>query len=114
MNNNKDKIYSSDHTEQKMAFIFKIKQGWMYIFASFNLWCKHILNDLDSQFWIDGFYNFDNGPEELELNWSTYEIAMKYQKKPRGRGKLKYPDTITGFLKWQNERKKEPQKASTS
>lgn len=30
---------------------------------------------------------------------------MKHQKKPRGRGKLKYPNTMAGFLKWQEERK---------
>jgi hypothetical protein len=53
-------------------------------------------------FWIDGFYNFDNGPEELELTWENYEIAIKYQNKTKE--KLKYPDTIEGFLKWQEEK----------
>jgi hypothetical protein len=95
-------------------FFSKLRLGWLYVVASFNLWCDYMQDKSQFDFWIDGFYNFDNGPEELELDWSTYEIAMKYQKKPRGRGKLKYPPTITGFLKWQNERKKEPQKASTS
>jgi hypothetical protein len=62
-------------------------------------------NESQFDFWIDGFYNFDNGPEELELCWSNYEIAMKNQKKPRGRGKPKYPNNMEGFLKWQSERK---------
>lgn len=95
-------------------FFSKLRLGWMFVFASFTLWCDHIKGKPSFDFWIDGFYNFDNGPEELELDWSNYEIAMKYQKKPRGRGKLKYPPTIEGFLKWQNEYKKEPQKAATS
>jgi hypothetical protein len=87
-------------------FFPKLRLGWMFVFASFTLWCAHMNNKSPFDFWIDGFYNFDDGSEELELNWSNYDIAMKYQKKPRGRGKLKYPDTITGFLKWQNEYKK--------
>ena len=87
-------------------FFSKLRLGWMFVFASFTLWCDHMQDKSMFDFWIDGFYNFDNGPEELELNWSNYEIAMKYQKKPRGRGKLKYPDTIVGFLKWQSEYKK--------
>jgi hypothetical protein len=86
-----------------MDFLMKIKIGWIFVFASFKLWCNHIMSKSNSNFWIDGFYIFDNGPEEMELTWSNYEIAMKHQKKPRGRGKLKYPNTITGFLKWQNE-----------
>ena len=68
--------------------------------------CDHMTNKSKFDFWTDGFYNFDNSSEEMELIWSNYEIAMKYQKKPRGRGKLKYPRTIEGFLKWQNEYKK--------
>lgn len=80
-------------------FFSKLKLGWLYVFASYNLWCNYMTENTQFDFWIDGFYNFDNGPEELELDWSTYEIAMKYQKKPRGRGKLKHPPTIEGFLK---------------
>jgi hypothetical protein len=87
-------------------FFSKLKLGWLYVFASFNLWYKYMKNETKFDFWIDGFYNFDNGSEELELNWDNYSIAMKYQKKPRGKGKLKYPNTIEGFLKWQNEYKK--------
>jgi hypothetical protein len=86
-------------------FFSKLRLGWLYVFASFNLWCKY-MNGTRFDFWIDGFYNFDNGPEELELNWENYEIAMKYRSKPRGRGKIKHPPTIEGFLKWQNEYKK--------
>lgn len=87
-------------------FFPKLRLGWMFTFASFTLWYDHMKNQSSFDFWIDGFYNFDNGSEELELTWEYYMIAMKYQKKPRGRGKLKYPDTITGFLKWQSEYKK--------
>ena len=86
-------------------FFPKLRIGWLFTFASFNLWCDHMKNQPFFDFW-DGFYHFDNGPEELELTWSNYEIAMKYQKKPRGRGKLKYPNSITGFLEWQSEYKK--------
>ncbi len=86
-------------------FFSKLRLGWLYVFASFKLWCNYMKDESQFDFWIDGFYHFDNGPEELELTWSNYEIAMKYQKKPRGRGKIKYPDTMEGFLKWQNERK---------
>jgi len=87
------------------VFFSKLRLGWMFVFASFTLWCDHMKGKSMFDFWVDGFYNFDNGPEELELNWSNYEIAMKHQKKPRGRGKIKYPNTIQGFLKWQNEHK---------
>jgi hypothetical protein len=87
-------------------FFSKLRLGWMFVFASFTLWCDHMTNKSTFVFWIDGFYHCDNGSEELELIWQNYEIAMKHQKKPRGRGKLKYPNTITGFIKWQNEYKK--------
>ncbi len=84
-------------------FFSKLRIGWLFVFASFNLWCDHMTDKSQFDFWIDGFYNFDNGPEDMELTWDNYKIAMKYQKKPRGRGKLKYPDTIEGFLKWRKE-----------
>ena len=87
-------------------FFPKLRIGWLFSFALFNLWGDHMKNQSSFDFWIDGFYHCDNGPEELGLTWNNYEIAMKHQKKPRGRGKLKYPDTITGFLKWQSEYKK--------
>jgi hypothetical protein len=86
-------------------FFSKLKLGWMFVFASFTLWCDHMQNKSMFDFWTDGFYHCDNGPEELELTWQNYEIDMKHQKKPRGRGKLKYPNTMAGFLKWQEERK---------
>lgn len=84
-------------------FFSKLRIGWLFVFASFDLWCNHMTDKSQFDFWIDGFYNFDNGPENMELTWDNYKIAMKYQKKPRGRGKLKYPDTITGFLKWREQ-----------
>lgn len=93
-------------------FFSKLRLGWLYVFASFNLWIKYMKNESQFDFWTDGFYHFDNGPEELELTWKNYEIAMKHQKKPRGRGKLKYPNTMAGFLKWQDEYKKIPGKIS--
>lgn len=62
-------------------FFSKLRIGWLFAFASFNLWCDHITDKSKFDFWTDGFYHFDNGPEELELNWSNYAITMKYQKK---------------------------------
>ena len=85
-------------------FFPKLRIGWLFSFALFNLWGDYMQNQSSFDFW-DGFYHFDDGPEKLELTWSNYEIAMKYQKKPRGRAKPKYPNTITGFLKWHTEYK---------
>ena len=93
-------------------FFSKLRLGWIFVFASFNLWCDHMQDKPSFDFWTDGFYHFDNGPEELELTWQNYEIAMKHQKKPRGRGKPKYPNTMAGFLMWQNEHKKRTLKVS--
>ena len=87
-------------------FFSKLRLGWVFVFVSFTLWCEHMTEKSMFDFWIDGFYNFNDGPKKLELNWSNYETTMKYQKKPRGRGKLKYPNTIEGFLNWQTEHKK--------
>jgi len=103
------RLYNDEFKGVKMItlkdFFSKLILGWLFVFASFKLWCDHIQNKSSFDFWTDGFYHFDNGPEELELTWSNYEIAMKHQKKPRGRRKPKYPNTMAGFLKWQEERK---------
>lgn len=46
-------------------FFSKLRLGWMFVFASFTLWCDHMNDKAMFEFWRDGFYNFDNGPEEL-------------------------------------------------
>ena len=58
-------------------FFSKLRIGWLFVFTSFELWCDHMTNKSKFDFWTDGFYNFDNGPEKMELIWSNYEIAIQ-------------------------------------
>jgi hypothetical protein len=75
-----------------------IKLGWLLIFATFTLWKDHLKNK--STFWVNGIYCLEQDRSTPTFNWLDYEYIIKTQKKPRGRAKPKYPNTIAGFLKW--------------